>query len=84
MPADQTTTNGDQKATNATIYGEIKLINKLLSDFIERSDKRLEKIEDCQKQDHDAITTLKTKYDIWSGLNSLGTVIAGLIGSIIK
>ena len=75
MPAD-TDANGNQRVTNAVLALKIDAQGEVLKDIKDA----IKELSSGQNDNRNRITALETKSKIWDGINSLGVVIAGIIG----
>lgn len=86
--------NGDQRVTNATIAIKIDHMNSRIEEVL----KRLEELDKCQRADHEKIITLagsvkdnteeidrlRSRFDIWSGANSIWNGINSLAALLLS
>jgi hypothetical protein len=89
MAVDADTDNG-QKVTNAILGQKIDNLCSKVNDLADNMkihcnqsyvrDNRISVLETQVGSNIDEIKTLRSKSDIWSSLNSIGAIVAGILG----
>lgn len=91
MTAEADNDNGNgQKVTNAILGQKIDYLTSKVNDLADSltahcresnvRDNRLTKLETQTENNVREISTLRTKSDFWNSLNSLGAILAGVLG----
>jgi hypothetical protein len=90
MAADTDNDNGNGRVTVAILGQKIDYMSQQVGDLLVKLDKhcdesnvrdnRLTKLETQTEVNSKEIATLRTKSDFWNSLNSLGAILAGVLG----
>lgn len=90
MTAEADNDNGNGKVTMAVLGVKIDGMTKAVSDLVTKLDEhcqqsnvrdnRISVLETTVGAHGDEIKGLRSKSDFWNGLNSLGVIIAGVLG----
>lgn len=68
--------NGDQRVTNAMIGAKLDRLDERIEEMF----RAMREIENRQRCDHDEIVRMKTVSSWWNFGNSIGAIVAAIIG----